>query len=42
MKTTGAFRRTRFKGRVKTDFAGRLVAAAYNLLRISRLASSGA
>jgi len=42
MKTTGAFRRTRFRGRAKTDFAGRLVAAAYNLLRISRLAPAGA
>jgi len=42
MKTTGAFRRTRFRGRAKTDFAGRLVAAAYNLLRISRLAPTGA
>ena len=37
MKTTGAFRRTRFRGRDKTAFAAKLVAATYNLLRLSRL-----
>ncbi len=37
MKTTGAFRRTRFRGRPKTAFAAKLVAASYNLLRLSRL-----
>ena len=37
MKTTAGFSRTRFKGRRKTAFAGTLIVAAYNLLRISRL-----
>ncbi len=40
MKTVGGFRRTRFKGRRRTDFAGTMVAAAYNLLRIARLANA--
>ena len=37
MKTIGGFRRTRFKGRPRTQLAATLVAAAYNLLRICRL-----
>lgn len=37
MKTTGCFRRTRFRGRDKTRASGMIVAAAYNLLRISKL-----
>jgi IS5 family transposase len=37
MKTIGGFRRTRFKGKRRTRFAGYLVAAAYNLLRMARL-----
>jgi transposase len=37
MKTFGGFRRTRFKGRRRTQLAGTIVAAAYNLLRICRL-----
>jgi hypothetical protein len=37
MKTIGGLRRTRFKGRAKTEWWGVWVAAAYNLLRISRL-----
>lgn len=37
MKTFGGFRHTRFKGRRRTQLAGTLVAAAYNLLRICRL-----
>lgn len=37
MKTVGGFRRTRFQGRAKTEWLGWWVAAAYNLLRISRL-----
>lgn len=37
MKTVGGFRRTRFKGLRRTQLAGVLVAAAYNLLRICRL-----
>jgi transposase len=37
MKTIGGFRRTRFKGRRRTQLAATLVAAAYNMLRICRL-----
>lgn len=37
MKTIGGFRRTRFKGRRRTEFAGTMVVAAYNLLRIAKL-----
>jgi IS5 family transposase len=39
MKTTGAHRRTRFKGRRKTAFSAVLVAATFNLLRLSRIPS---
>jgi len=38
MKTVGGFRRTRFVGLERTGLAGYLVAAAYNLVRIARLA----
>lgn len=38
MKTIGGFRRTRFCGRARTELAGYLVAAAYNLVRMARLA----
>jgi transposase len=37
MKTVGGFRRTRFKGRRRTQLAATLVATAYNMLRICRL-----
>lgn len=37
MKAVGGFRRTRYKGRARTQMAGYLVAAAYNLLRMSRM-----
>jgi transposase len=37
LKTVGGFRRTRFKGRVRTQLAAYLLGAAYNLLRIARL-----
>jgi transposase len=37
MKTIGGFRRSRFRGRRRTQLAGTIVAAAYNLLRICRL-----
>ena len=37
MKTVGGFRRTRFKGRRRTELAAYLVAAAYNLVRMNRL-----
>ena len=36
-KSVGGFRKTRFKGRERTQLAAHLVAAAYNLLRLSRL-----
>jgi len=36
-KTTGGFRRTRFKGIERTQHASYLVGAAYNLLRMARL-----
>jgi transposase len=37
MKTVGGFRRTRFKGRRRTQLAAYFVAAAYNLTRMARL-----
>jgi IS5 family transposase len=37
MKTVGGFRKTRYRGIAKTQFAGYLVGAAYNLVRMSRL-----
>lgn len=36
-KTVANFRRTRYKGKRRTEMASRLVGAAYNLLRIARL-----
>jgi transposase len=39
MKTVGGFRRTRYRGLDRTGLAGYLVAAAYNLVRLSRLAA---
>jgi transposase len=36
-KTVGCFRKTRFRGLGRTQLAAHLVAAAYNLLRISKL-----
>jgi len=36
-KTVANFRRTRFKGRARTQMASYFVGAAYNLMRISRL-----
>jgi len=36
-KTVANFRRTRYKGKQRTEMASRFVGAAYNLLRISRL-----
>ena len=38
MKTVGAFRKTRFRGLERVDFAAYLVATAYNLVRLVRLA----
>ena len=37
MKTVGGFRRTRFKGRERTELAAYFVGAAYNLLRMAKL-----
>ena len=37
LKTVGGFRRTRYRGVARTQFAGYLVAAAYNLGRLARL-----
>lgn len=37
MKTVGGFRRTRFKGRLRTQFAAYIVGAAYNLLRMGKI-----
>ncbi len=39
MKTVGGFRRTRYRGLARTQFAGYLVGAAYNLVRMARLAA---
>ena len=36
-KTVACFRKTRFRGQARTQLAAHLVAAAYNLLRISKL-----
>ena len=38
LNTVGAFRKTRFRGLERVDFAGYLVAPAYNLVRLVRLA----
>ena len=42
MKTIGGFRRTRFIGLARTQLAGYFVAAAYNLVRITRLMQAAA
>ena len=42
MKTVGGFRRTRYRGIRRTQFAGYLVGSAYNLMRISRLLTAAA
>jgi transposase len=42
MKSIGGFRKTRFVGVAKTQLAGYLVGAAYNLLRMARLVPSTA
>ncbi len=41
MKTVGGFRRSRYRGLDRTRLAGYLVATAYNLVRLSRLAPDG-
>lgn len=40
MKTVGGFRKTRFKGRQRTELAAYMVGAAYNLLRMANLAAA--
>ncbi len=40
MKTVGSFRKTRYRGLERVDFAGYLVAAAYNLVRLVRLTTA--
>ena len=40
LKTVGGLRKTRFRGLKKVDFAGYLVGAAYNLVRLVRLVAS--
>ncbi len=40
MKSVGGFRKARYRGMEKVDFAGYLVAAAYNLVRLARLVAS--
>jgi len=37
MKTVGGFRKTRYRGRERTEMAGLVVGAAYNLVRIANL-----
>ena len=41
-KTRALFRKTRFKGLARTEFASRLVGTAYNLLRIANLTPAAA
>src|SRR5689334_16039972 len=40
MKAVGGFRRTRYRGLARTQLAGYLVAAAYNLVRMARLTAA--
>jgi IS5 family transposase len=40
-KTVANFRRTRYRGKDRTEMASRFVGAAYNLLRMARLATTG-
>ena len=40
MKTVGGLRRTRWRCRARTQLAAHLVGAAYNLLRIAKLAGA--
>ena len=42
LKSVGGLRRTRYRGRDKTQFAAYLAGTAYNLLRIARLQTSAA
>lgn len=40
LKTVGGFRKTRHRGLEKVDFAGYLVGAAYNLVRLARMVAT--
>ncbi len=40
IKTVGGFRKTRYLGLDKIDYAGYLVGAAYNLVRLARMVST--
>ena len=42
MKTVGGLRKTRYRGRERVQMHAHLVAAAYNLVRIARLAPAPA
>jgi transposase len=42
MKTVGGFRKTRYRGTLRTQLFGHMLAASYNLLRMSRLLPAGA
>lgn len=42
IKTVGGLRRTRFKGRARTQLAAYMVGAAYNLMRVAKLQRSAA
>lgn len=37
MKTVGGFRRTRYKGRAKTELYAHIAAAAFNLMRVAKM-----
>jgi transposase len=41
-KTVGCFRKTRFRGKARTQLAAHLLAAAYNLLRMAKLMAAPA
>lgn len=41
LKTIGGLRRTRFRGRDRTQLAAHIVGAAYNLIRIAKLTAVG-
>lgn len=40
IKTVGGFRKTRYRGLEKVDYAGYLVGAAYNLVRLARMVAT--
>ena len=40
IKTVGGFRKTRYRGLDKVDYAGYLVGAAYNLVRLARMVAT--